>query len=95
MIFERAGLLFVFNFHPTWSQGGFRIPVRKGSRFEVAFTSDDGKYGGWDQMAHMTYEAQPEEEGEDCFIEMHLPCRTCAVLIEHPAETEEKDIKNL
>ena len=90
--FSRKGLLFVFNFHPTWSQGAFRIPVRKGSKFEVAFTSDDWNYGGWGQIPHMTFEAKPDPDKEDeCFIEMHLPCRTCAVLIEHPAEIDDEE----
>ena len=90
--FSRKGLLFTFNFHPSWSQGALRIPVRKGSRFSVAFTSDDWKYGGWGQIPHMTFEAQedPDNKGE-YFIEMHLPCRTCAVLTETRSEetTEE------
>lgn len=62
--------------------------MREGSSFTVAFTSDDWEYGGWGQIAHTTYTAQedPDEPGE-FFIEMHLPCRTCAVLTEHrPAE---------
>jgi 1,4-alpha-glucan branching enzyme len=82
--FSRKGLLFAFNFHPTWSQGALRIPVQKGTYFDVAFTSDDWKYGGWGQIPHMTYESQedPNNPGE-YFIEMHLPCRTCAVLREH------------
>ena len=81
--FSRKGLLFVFNFHPSWSQGDLRIPVQKGTCFDVAFTSDDWKYGGWGQIPHMTYVAQddPNNPGE-YFIEMHLPCRTCAVLRE-------------
>ena len=88
--FSRKGLLFVFNFHPSWSQGDLRIPVRKGTYFEVAFTSDDWKYGGWGQIPHMTYHAQedPHNPGE-YFIEMHLPCRTCAVLREHFLPQEE------
>ncbi|MBQ7415811.1 MAG: alpha amylase C-terminal domain-containing protein [Oscillospiraceae bacterium] len=82
--FSRKGLLFAFNFHPSWSQGNLRIPVQKGTYFDVAFTSDDWKYGGWGQIPHMTYHAQedPNNPGE-YFIEMHLPCRTCAVLREH------------
>ena len=82
--FSRKGLLFAFNFHPSWSQGDLRIPVQKGTYFTVEFTSDDWKYGGWGQIPHMTYEAQedPNNPGE-YFIEMHLPCRTCAVLREH------------
>ena len=81
--FSRKGLLFAFNFHPSWSQGDLRIPVQKGTAFDVVFTSDDWKYGGWGQIPHMTYFSQedPNNPGE-YFIEMHLPCRTCAVLRE-------------
>ena len=81
--FSRKGLLFAFNFHPSWSQGDLRIPVQKGTCFDVVFTSDDWKYGGWGQIPHMTYMSQedPNTPGE-YFIEMHLPCRTCAVLRE-------------
>jgi 1,4-alpha-glucan branching enzyme len=88
--FSRKGLLFAFNFHPSWSQGALRIPVQKGTYFDVAFTSDDWKYGGWGQIPHMTYHAQedPNNPGE-YFIEMHLPCRTCAVLREHFLSEEE------
>ena len=90
--FSRKGLLFAFNFHPSWSQGDLRIPVQKGTCFDVVFTSDDWKYGGWGQIPHMTYTAQedPSNPGE-YFIEMHLPCRTCAVLREHflPQSDEE------
>ena len=89
--FSRKGLLFAFNFHPSWSQGDLRIPVQKGTCFDVVFTSDDWKYGGWGQIPHMTYVSQedPNNPGE-YFIEMHLPCRTCAVLRERflPQEDE-------
>ena len=81
--FSRKGLLFVFNFHPSWSQGDLRIPVQKGTAFDVVFTSDDWKYGGWGQIPHMTYEAQEDSNDPgEYFIEMHMPCRTCAVLQE-------------
>ena len=90
--FSRKGLLFAFNFHPSWSQGDLRIPVQKGTCFDVVFTSDDWKYGGWGQIPHMTYVSQedPNNPGE-YFIEMHLPCRTCAVLRErHLPQNEEE-----
>ena len=86
--FSRQGLLFVFNFHPTQSQGAFRIPVRKGSSFELAISSDDMEYGGWNQIAHTTLTAQPDPKKDECYIEMHIPCRTCAVLIEYPTKEE-------
>ena len=89
--FSRKGLLFAFNFHPSWSQGDLRIPVQKGTCFDVVFTSDDWKYGGWGQIPHMTYVSQedPNNPGE-YFIEMHLPCRTCAVLRERFLPQEEE-----
>ena len=79
--FSRRDLLFVFNFHPSWSQGSFRIPVAKDTTFDVAINSDDWKYGGWGQVPATTYHAQedPDAPGR-YFIQVHIPCRTCLAL---------------
>ncbi|MBQ7871961.1 MAG: alpha amylase C-terminal domain-containing protein, partial [Oscillospiraceae bacterium] len=83
--FTRKGLLFAFNFHPSWSQPSVKIPVQRKADYTVAFTSDDWKYGGWGQIPHMTYAAQedPAEPGT-YYIDLYLPARTAAVLVEQP-----------
>jgi 1,4-alpha-glucan branching enzyme len=60
--FERAELLFVFNFHPVKSFTDYRIGVEVPGQYKVALDSDDGKYGGFQRVdaniPHFTY---PEE----------------------------------
>lgn len=44
--FERAGLLFVFNFHPTKSFADYRIGLNSSGEFKIVLNSDDPKFGG-------------------------------------------------
>jgi len=48
--FERAELLFVFNFHPTQSFTDYRIGVEMPGEYKVALDTDDGKYGGFHRV---------------------------------------------
>jgi 1,4-alpha-glucan branching enzyme len=47
IVFERAGLLFVFNFHPTQSFADYRVGVEVGGEYECVLSSDEERYGGW------------------------------------------------
>ncbi|MCQ2492789.1 MAG: alpha-amylase family glycosyl hydrolase [Lachnospiraceae bacterium] len=51
LIFERAGLIFVFNFHPTWSKDGYWIPMPETGRYQVILSTDDSRFGGKDQIS--------------------------------------------
>ena len=44
--FIRAGLLFIFNFHPVNSYTEYRIPVT--GRFKIILNTDRGEFGGQD-----------------------------------------------
>jgi 1,4-alpha-glucan branching enzyme len=60
--FERAELLFVFNFHPTKSFTDYRIGVEVPGQYKVALDSDDGKYGGFHRVdANVLHSTYPEE----------------------------------
>ncbi len=48
--FERAGLVFVFNFNPTESFFGYGIPVPKAGRYRLALHSDCGAFGGFERL---------------------------------------------
>jgi len=50
MAFERAELLFVFNFHPTQSFIDYGIGVEMPGEYKVALDTDDGKYGGFHRV---------------------------------------------
>lgn len=81
LCFARCDLFFVFNFHPSNSLQNVLVPVYSNSKeFVVEFTSDDEKYGGYNQIAHQVYPVK-EFNGQR-FVELYIPARTAIVLRE-------------
>ena len=79
LAYERAGLVFVFNFDPQYSRENYLIPVSEGSDHEVLFTSDDPEYGGFGRIGHETRSAfVPGHHGPA--LRLGLPPRTAMVL---------------
>jgi len=82
--FLRAGLLFVFNFHPTASYVDYRFRAPRG-RYRVTFDSDAKCYGGGGRLRpfeqHLTL---PNGNGaeQSSYLSLYLPTRTALVL--HP-----------
>jgi hypothetical protein len=54
IVFERAGLLFIFNFHPTQSYTDYRVGVEEPGEYHIALSSDENQYGGFDNIARDT-----------------------------------------
>jgi 1,4-alpha-glucan branching enzyme len=50
IVFERAGLLFVFNFHPTNSFAEYRVGVDVAGEYKIVLSSDDKQYGGFENV---------------------------------------------
>jgi 1,4-alpha-glucan branching enzyme len=50
VVFERAGLLFVFNFHPTNSFPDYRVGVDVAGEYKIVLSSDDKHYGGFENI---------------------------------------------
>ncbi|MBO5667252.1 MAG: alpha amylase C-terminal domain-containing protein, partial [Firmicutes bacterium] len=80
IVFYRKGLLFAFNFNPTQSFTGVRVPVPNNADYEVRLSSDDAAYGGQDRIAHIEYKAI-EVDGKH-YVDLYLPARTAVVLKE-------------
>ena len=81
LVFARCDLFFIFNFHPVNSLQSVLVPVYPDSKeFYVEFTSDDEKYGGFNQIAHQTYPVK-EFDGQR-YVELYIPARTAIVLRE-------------
>ena len=51
VVYERAGLLFVFNFHPTKSFTDYRVGIDDAGEYGITLSSDEGRYGGFDNIA--------------------------------------------
>ena len=87
--FYRGGLLFVFNFHSTNSLKDVLVPVHQPGEYTVILSSDDEKYGGFDNVKKQTYSSKVFEGKH--YVELYIPARTCFVLKEKviiPKETK-------
>lgn len=48
--FERAGLLFVFNFHPTKSFTDYKLGLDLSGSLKIVLNSDNAEYGGFSRI---------------------------------------------
>jgi 1,4-alpha-glucan branching enzyme len=81
IVFERAGLLFAFNFHPSSSYTDYCFEAPPG-RYRMIFNSDAPEYGGHDRLRpdqyHMTL-PDTSKGWERNLISLYLPSRTALV----------------
>jgi 1,4-alpha-glucan branching enzyme len=80
--FRRAGLLFVFNFHPTRSFTDYCFDAPPGT-YRMIFDSDSREYGGHGRLLpgqeHLTLPDKSRKTNRQ-FISLYLPTRTGIVL---------------
>ena len=82
IIFERAGLLFAFNFHPAQSYTDYRFEARPG-KYRMILNSDAPEYGGYSRLVenqeHLT--SLNNAATRPCHrLSLYLPSRTAFVL---------------
>lgn len=82
--FERAGLLWIFNLHPSQSYVGYRVGLEApaGQAYKLALCSDAESYGGHGRVeAHSIYWTEAEaQNGRPASVRVYLPSRTALVL---------------
>ncbi|ELU43142.1 putative 1,4-alpha-glucan branching enzyme from glycoside hydrolase family GH13 [Rhizoctonia solani AG-1 IA] len=54
IVFERNGLVFAFNFHPTQSFADYRIGVEVEGRYRPVLTTDEKRFAGQDRIDYNT-----------------------------------------
>lgn len=78
--FSRAGLLFIFNWHPTESQAGLPIKISQPGIYRVVLTTDEASFGGANRIA--------ADADYPCdlngVIRIYAPARTGIVLARQP-----------
>ncbi|KAK0634782.1 alpha-glucan branching enzyme [Bombardia bombarda] len=78
VVFERAGLVFAFNFHPTQSFTDYRIGVEVAGTYRIVLDSDSKEHGGFgrlDEATRFFTEALPWNERKNC-THVYLPSRS-------------------
>jgi 1,4-alpha-glucan branching enzyme len=80
--FERAGLVFVFNFHSVRSYNGYFVEAPP-SKYRMILDSDARKYGGHGRLEkdqfHFTVPVQSGNKRQN-LLSLYLPTRTALVL---------------
>ncbi|XP_046873763.1 1,4-alpha-glucan-branching enzyme-like isoform X2 [Hypomesus transpacificus] len=82
IVFERANVLFIFNFHPTKSYQHYKVAVGSPGKYTIKLDSDEIQYGGHGRLEHnieFFTEAQPFN-GRPNSMMVYIPCRTAIVL---------------
>lgn len=81
IVFERAGLVFVFNFHPTQSFADYRIGIDTPGKYKIVLNSDSKEVGGHDRIDESTrfFTTPMEWNGRRNWTHIYIPCRTAMV----------------
>ncbi|KAN0044951.1 hypothetical protein ACTA71_006477 [Dictyostelium dimigraforme] len=82
IVYERAGLIFIFNFHPSKSFSDYRIGSGISGKFVNALDSDRQEFGGHVRIGKDNYhytEDKPWHERQFS-LSVYIPSRTCLVL---------------
>ena len=82
IVFERAGLVFAFNFHPTRSYSDYPIMVNTG-KYQLTLDSDAPEFGGHGRLTpNQEYLSRPNPSAPAGmeWISIYIPNRTVIVL---------------
>ncbi|KAN0037719.1 hypothetical protein ACTFIV_003073 [Dictyostelium citrinum] len=82
IVYERAGLIFIFNFHPSKSFSDYRIGSGVAGKFINTLDSDRQEFGGHVRIGKENYhytEDKPWHERKYS-LSVYIPSRTCLVL---------------
>ena len=79
--FERAGLLWVFNFNPTKSFTDYRIGVEQAGTYKVVLNTDTKDVGGFQRIDSETrfFTTPSAWNGRSNFTQVYIPTRTAIV----------------
>jgi len=82
IVFERAGLLFIFNFPPTKSFTDYRVGVNVDGEYKIVLSTDDKQYGGFENVhVNAKFVTTPLEwNGRKNWLQVYIPSRTSIVL---------------
>ncbi|TRY80465.1 hypothetical protein TCAL_10489 [Tigriopus californicus] len=81
IVFERAGLIFVFNFHPNKSFTDYKVGAWEGGTYRIVLDTDASEFGGHNRLDHSKENATFPEgyAGRQNHMCVYSPCRTAQV----------------
>jgi len=90
IVFERAGLVFIFNFHPTESFSDYRIGIENAGSYKIVLNSDTKEVGGFGNIDSATrfFTTPMEWNGRKNWTHIYVPSRTAMVLAPESAVSQ-------
>jgi 1,4-alpha-glucan branching enzyme len=81
LVFERAGLLWIFNFNPTQSFADYRVGVEKAATYRIALDTDNSAFDGLGRNQKETrfFTTDLPWNGRPNFLHVYIPARTALV----------------
>ncbi|CAG9980814.1 unnamed protein product [Clonostachys byssicola] len=91
IVFERAGLVFIFNFHHASSFADYRIGIEVPGTYRIVLNSDSKEYGGFNRIDEETrfFTTPMEWNGRKNWTHVYIPSRTALILaLESPVSQQ-------
>ena len=81
IVFERAGLVFIFNFHPTESFVDYRVGIETAGTYRVVLQTDSKDVGGFNRIDASTrfFTTPFVWNDRKNFTQVYIPTRTAIV----------------
>jgi 1,4-alpha-glucan branching enzyme len=77
LVYERAGLIFLFNFHPSGSIPGYEFTVPEAGNYKIILNTDSVKFGGRGRINEdMLYSTKYDEDSATYKLSVYSTCRT-------------------
>ena len=79
IVYEKGGLVFAFNFHPTKSYDAYPLAMPKTGKYKIVLSSDAPEFGGHSRIdLQYVYTAEEQDNGRTGF-KCYLPSRSAMV----------------
>lgn len=81
LVFERAGLLWIFNFSPSESFTDYRVGVEQAGVYRIVLDTDAAEFGGHDRNDKSTrfFTTDFAWNNRENFVQVYIPARTAIV----------------
>lgn len=81
VVFERAGLLWIFNFHPSQSYADYRVGVEEAGTYRIVLSTDNPSFGGHGRVDEATrfFTTDFAWNNRKNFLQVYIPTRTAIV----------------
>ena len=83
LAYSKGGMLYLFNFHPSYSPTDFFLPANTTGEgdYQVVLSTDDACFGGQGRISHETVYHAQTVPGKGVGFNIYSPCRTGMVLV--------------